>query len=209
MSIGGTFYVKNKLLTCWKLSRKDKSMLKCLQQTVKLLPFSTCHNKLVYLGESRVGLKKAVQISSNTANYYYSDSGCVSSPTQQSGKMSPKKSRKLVKEHLSVPVPPGSGGEEQPLDKPQLGKKKRRQAIKIELEQESGEVEVCAEKESPIKSLSPRKKVPKEETTVESPKNWKTILENIQAMRSTKTAAVDTMGCERTADLQQTPKVCN
>lgn len=56
-------------------------------------------------------------------------------------------------------------------------------------------------------SPSPSKKVKRENVKVEPPENWVQMLENIKVMRSDKTAAVDTMGCERTADLKQEPQV--
>jgi endonuclease-3 len=38
------------------------------------------------------------------------------------------------------------------------------------------------------------------------PANWETVYANIQEMRKDKSAAVDTMGCERAHDLQADPK---
>ncbi|CAL8142627.1 unnamed protein product [Orchesella dallaii] len=51
------------------------------------------------------------------------------------------------------------------------------------------------------------KRSKREPLKVEPPSNWQKVLENIKIMRSTKTAAVDTMGCERTADLTVDPKI--
>ena len=58
-------------------------------------------------------------------------------------------------------------------------------------------------KKSPGKS--PSKKAPP--VSLPPPPNWEEIFENIKKMRSGRTAVVDTMGCERTADLKQEPKV--
>ncbi|ODM97790.1 Endonuclease III-like protein 1 [Orchesella cincta] len=69
--------------------------------------------------------------------------------------------------------------------------------------------EITADNSSDTATTTPtkKKKTKPVPVKVEPPSNWKTILENIRTMRSTKTAAVDTMGCERTADLTMEPKV--
>jgi hypothetical protein len=45
------------------------------------------------------------------------------------------------------------------------------------------------------------------ETSPKAPDNWETVYSNIQEMRKDKTAAVDTMGCERAHDPNADPKV--
>lgn len=98
---------------------------------------------------------------------------------------------------------------------------KARGVIKIEVEhdgedEDTGEVskyfasqeekaEVKIEVKSPV--TSPTKKKKAEPVVVEPPANWKALLENIKIMRSSKTAVVDRMGCERTADTTQELKV--
>ena len=47
-----------------------------------------------------------------------------------------------------------------------------------------------------------------EEKTKWVPQNWQQLLNNIKEMRSDKTAVVDSQGCERTADPNETQEVC-
>jgi len=61
--------------------------------------------------------------------------------------------------------------------------------------------------EIPDVATTPTKRPKPVPVKIEPPSNWQEILDNIRTMRSTKTAAVDTMGCERTADLTVEPKV--
>lgn len=98
---------------------------------------------------------------------------------------------------------------------------KARGVIKIEVEHEGEDedteevskyfasqeekAEVKIEVKSPV--TSPTKKKKAEPVVVEPPANWKALLENIKIMRSSKTAVVDRMGCERTADTTQELKV--
>ena len=102
----------------------------------------------------------------------------------------------------------------------------KRQPVKIEYEEETNckeekcEVPIDQEKEgekiynskfspSKRKGKSPNSTRIKKEKLDESwePENWKKLLKNIKIMRQEEDAPVDSQGCERTADPDETPEV--
>ncbi len=60
---------------------------------------------------------------------------------------------------------------------------------------------------SPKKLISPKKE--KVDYNGWEPPNWREVLKKIRIMRQNEDAPVDTQGCERTADEDEGPEVCN
>jgi len=79
--------------------------------------------------------------------------------------------------------------------------------LKMEnLKEEEIKLEPVEEKNSPVKK-KPRKPPIKVEYSSTPPHNWEMVYSNIQKMRESRTAPVDTMGCERAHDDEAEPAV--
>lgn len=84
---------------------------------------------------------------------------------------------------------------------------KKRKAVKIQLEDDVG---LQAKKKGDVvKKGSVQDEKIKVDLSSDGwmPRNWETVLKNIQKMRSNADAPVDTMGCDQTKDEKYTPKV--
>lgn len=69
--------------------------------------------------------------------------------------------------------------------------------IKIELDENTGEIQKKIDLQSPIKTENAR-----------TPSNWEAVLNNLREMRQKRDAPVDSMGTQKAADEAETPEVC-
>lgn len=89
--------------------------------------------------------------------------------------------------------------------------KSARKHVKIEYEEkEEAKVQAGAANKSEDVAAKKRKKDTSKETAQSSgwePANWREQLDNIREMRKARDAPVDSQGCEKTADVNQSPEV--
>ena len=86
-----------------------------------------------------------------------------------------------------------------------------RKHVKIEYEEKEGDnVQAGADNKSEDVAAKKRKKdtsTVREQSSGWEPANWREQLANIREMRKARDAPVDSQGCEKTADANQSPEV--